>query len=263
MAEIVLTRPTAPHVAETVEVLARLGVARGRACGASPRPTRRAPQFVTLSPRLALLEQSLERAAAVALRSPRAPGAARSAAVRGAAAAAAVGGAGAASAGSLPTAAALTRGEAAPGCPTLPGGAVLRRRAARLRRALRVGGVRQPRRRPRPASPRASRHSAPARRRRRWSSPGRAAARALRGLRRRRPPAAAPRRPNRRAWSAPAWWRRRAIGRRCCAWWAPICWPIREASKLIYDAVRLFPARRGRRRGERRRRVDAISTCAA
>jgi MoaA/NifB/PqqE/SkfB family radical SAM enzyme len=66
VAEIMLTRPTAAHVAETIEVLARLGV---RAISVHRLTQADAPgaQFVTLSPRLALLEPSLERAAAIAL----------------------------------------------------------------------------------------------------------------------------------------------------------------------------------------------------
>ena len=65
-AEIVLTRPTAPHVAETVAVLARSGV---RAVCARRLMATDAPgtTFVPLSPRLSLLGPSLERAAAVAL----------------------------------------------------------------------------------------------------------------------------------------------------------------------------------------------------
>ncbi|HSP96972.1 MAG TPA: radical SAM protein [Candidatus Dormibacteraeota bacterium] len=66
VAEIVLTRPTAPHVAETIEVLARLGV-RAVCVRRLTEADAPGPQFVTISPRLALLEQSLERAAAVAL----------------------------------------------------------------------------------------------------------------------------------------------------------------------------------------------------
>ena len=66
VAEIVLTRPTAPHVAETIEVLARLGV-RAVSLRRLTEFDAPGPQFVTISPRLALLEASLERAAAVAL----------------------------------------------------------------------------------------------------------------------------------------------------------------------------------------------------
>jgi MoaA/NifB/PqqE/SkfB family radical SAM enzyme len=66
VAEVMLTRPTAAHLAETVLVLARLGV---RAVSVRRLLHADAPgaQFVTLSPRLALLEPYLERAAAVAL----------------------------------------------------------------------------------------------------------------------------------------------------------------------------------------------------
>jgi len=66
VAEIVLTRPTAPHVAETIEVLARSGL-RAVCVRRLTQADAPGPQFVTLSPRLALLEASLERAAAVAL----------------------------------------------------------------------------------------------------------------------------------------------------------------------------------------------------
>lgn len=66
VAEIVLTRPTAAHVAETVQVLARLGV-RAVSVRRLTQADAPGPQFVTLSPRLALLEPYLERAAAVAL----------------------------------------------------------------------------------------------------------------------------------------------------------------------------------------------------
>ena len=65
-ADIVLTRPTMPHLAETIEVLARVGVrtvcVRRLTAGDADGPT-----FVPLSPRLSLLEKSLEEAAAVAL----------------------------------------------------------------------------------------------------------------------------------------------------------------------------------------------------
>lgn len=66
VAEIVLTRPTAAHVAETIEVLARLGV-RAASVRRLTQADAPGPSFVTLSPRLALLEASLERAVAVAL----------------------------------------------------------------------------------------------------------------------------------------------------------------------------------------------------
>lgn len=65
-AEIVLTRPTAPHLAETIEVLARLGV-RTICVRRLTAPDTEGTQFVPLSPRLALLDSFLERAAAVAL----------------------------------------------------------------------------------------------------------------------------------------------------------------------------------------------------
>lgn len=65
-AEVVLTRPTAPYLAETIEVLARAGVqavcVRRLMAGDTD-----GPGFVSLSPRLSLLEPSLEQAAAVAL----------------------------------------------------------------------------------------------------------------------------------------------------------------------------------------------------
>jgi hypothetical protein len=65
-AEVVLTRPTLEHLAETIEVLARVGVRAvcvRRLTGAEVDPAR----FVPLSPRLGLLDVSLERAATVAL----------------------------------------------------------------------------------------------------------------------------------------------------------------------------------------------------
>jgi MoaA/NifB/PqqE/SkfB family radical SAM enzyme len=65
-ADVVLTRPTAAHLAETIEVLARLGVRTICVRRLSARDTD-AAQFVPLSPRLALLGPSLEAAAAVAL----------------------------------------------------------------------------------------------------------------------------------------------------------------------------------------------------
>jgi MoaA/NifB/PqqE/SkfB family radical SAM enzyme len=66
VAEIVLTRPTMPHFAETVEVLARTGVRTlwvRRLTAADVD----GPQFVSLSPRLSLIQAHLEHAAAVAL----------------------------------------------------------------------------------------------------------------------------------------------------------------------------------------------------
>ena len=65
-ADIVLTRPTMPHLAETVEVLARIGV---RAVCVRRLAAENVDDlaFVPLSPRLSLLEKSLEDAAAAAL----------------------------------------------------------------------------------------------------------------------------------------------------------------------------------------------------
>lgn len=65
-ADIVLTRPTTAHLAETVEVLARTGVRAAcvRRLTAHDTP---GPEFVPLSPRLSLLEPGLEHAASVAL----------------------------------------------------------------------------------------------------------------------------------------------------------------------------------------------------
>lgn len=65
-AEIVVTRPTAPHLAETVEVLARVGV-RAIVIRRLLAGDTRGAEFVSLSARLALLTPHLERAAAVAL----------------------------------------------------------------------------------------------------------------------------------------------------------------------------------------------------
>lgn len=65
-AEITLTRPTAPHLAETVRVLARVGVRTIYVRRLSGWEAQSAA-FVPLSPRLSLLEESLEQAAAVAL----------------------------------------------------------------------------------------------------------------------------------------------------------------------------------------------------
>jgi MoaA/NifB/PqqE/SkfB family radical SAM enzyme len=65
-ADIVVTRPTMPHLAETVAVLARLGVRTlsvRRLTAADVDGVR----FVPLSPRLSLLEKCLEEAATVAL----------------------------------------------------------------------------------------------------------------------------------------------------------------------------------------------------
>jgi len=65
-AEVVLTRPTAAHLAETIEVLARTGVhticvRRLTACDTD------GPELVPLAARLSLIGRSLEQAAAVAL----------------------------------------------------------------------------------------------------------------------------------------------------------------------------------------------------
>lgn len=65
-AEMVVTRPTTPHLAETVEVLARIGVAAVSLRRLSQEDAGGA-EFVALSPRLDLLGASLESAAAVAL----------------------------------------------------------------------------------------------------------------------------------------------------------------------------------------------------
>ncbi len=65
-AEIALTRPTMPHLAETIEVLARVGV-RTVSIRRLTALDARGPELVPLSPRLALLEESLEQAAGVAL----------------------------------------------------------------------------------------------------------------------------------------------------------------------------------------------------
>lgn len=65
-AEVVVTRPTTPHLAETVEVLARIGV-RAVVVRRLAQEDVGVAEFVSLSPRLDLLGPSLERAAAVAL----------------------------------------------------------------------------------------------------------------------------------------------------------------------------------------------------
>ena len=65
-ADLVLTRPTMPHLAETIEVLARLGV-RSVCVRRLTASSVDGPAFVPLSPRLGLLEESLEHAATVAL----------------------------------------------------------------------------------------------------------------------------------------------------------------------------------------------------
>jgi MoaA/NifB/PqqE/SkfB family radical SAM enzyme len=65
-AEVTLTRPTMPHLAETVELLARLGV-RSVCVRRLSAAALDGPAFVPVSPRLSLLRTSLEDAAAVAL----------------------------------------------------------------------------------------------------------------------------------------------------------------------------------------------------
>jgi len=65
-AEIVLTRPTMPHLAETIEVLARVGV-RNVCVRRLTAADTEGVEFVSLSPRVGLLAPSLERAARVAL----------------------------------------------------------------------------------------------------------------------------------------------------------------------------------------------------
>jgi hypothetical protein len=65
-ADVVLTRPTAPHVAETVELLGRIGV-RSITVRRLTADDTDGTEFVPLSPRLALLGPALERAAAIAL----------------------------------------------------------------------------------------------------------------------------------------------------------------------------------------------------
>jgi MoaA/NifB/PqqE/SkfB family radical SAM enzyme len=65
-AEIMLTRPGMPHLAETVGVLSRLGV-RAVTLRRLRRQDVSGDEFVPLSPRLGLARESLERAAAMAL----------------------------------------------------------------------------------------------------------------------------------------------------------------------------------------------------
>jgi len=65
-AEVVVTRPTMPHLAETVEVLARIGVRSVCIRRLLERDVDRV-EFVPLSPRLSLLQTSLEQAASAAL----------------------------------------------------------------------------------------------------------------------------------------------------------------------------------------------------
>lgn len=65
-AEVVVTRPTMRHLAETVEILARLGV-RSLIIRRLTQDDVDGPEFVPLSPRIDLLGEHLEQAAAVAL----------------------------------------------------------------------------------------------------------------------------------------------------------------------------------------------------
>ncbi len=67
VAEIVLTRPTVLHLAETVEVLSRIGAGAVCVRRLAAEDTD-GTAFVPLSPRLSLVGESLEQAAAVALR---------------------------------------------------------------------------------------------------------------------------------------------------------------------------------------------------
>lgn len=65
-AEVVVTRPTMPHLAETIDVLTRAGVRTivlRRLTAADVEPAR----FVLLAPRLSLLTDDLERAVTIAL----------------------------------------------------------------------------------------------------------------------------------------------------------------------------------------------------
>jgi MoaA/NifB/PqqE/SkfB family radical SAM enzyme len=65
-AEIVVTRPTMPHVAETVDVLTRVGV-RMISLRRLTAVDVGAAEFILLSPRMSLLAEDLERAATTAL----------------------------------------------------------------------------------------------------------------------------------------------------------------------------------------------------
>lgn len=67
VADIALTRPTATHLAETIEVLGRIGVRTACARRLTEHDAS-GPEFIPLSPRLALLGESLAAAAASALR---------------------------------------------------------------------------------------------------------------------------------------------------------------------------------------------------
>ncbi len=65
-AEVVVTRPTMPHLTETIDVLTRVGV-RTISLRRLTAVDVEAPEFVLLSPRLSLLAEDLERAATIAL----------------------------------------------------------------------------------------------------------------------------------------------------------------------------------------------------
>lgn len=65
-AEVAVTRPTMPHLAETIDVLTRAGV-RAISLRRLTAFDVEAAEFVLLSPRLSLLAGDLERAAAIAL----------------------------------------------------------------------------------------------------------------------------------------------------------------------------------------------------
>lgn len=65
-AEVVVTRPTMPHLTETIDVLTRVGV-RTISLRRLTALDVAAPEFVLLSPRLSLLADDLERAATIAL----------------------------------------------------------------------------------------------------------------------------------------------------------------------------------------------------
>ena len=65
-AEVVVTRPTMPHLAETVDVLTHVGV-RTICFRRLTAVDVGAPEFVSLSPRMSLLAEDLERAATIAL----------------------------------------------------------------------------------------------------------------------------------------------------------------------------------------------------
>ena len=65
-AEVVVTRPTMPHLTETIDVLTRVGVrtiSLRRLAAVDVEPH----EFVLLSPRMSLLADDLERAATIAL----------------------------------------------------------------------------------------------------------------------------------------------------------------------------------------------------